>query len=302
MKKNVLITGGTGFVGKNLTKLLLSKGFTVAILSRSKRPDTENVFYYTWDIEKQTIEEDAVLKADYIIHLAGENIAAKRWTTKRKKAIIASREHSIRLLYSVLATTDKKPEAFISASAIGIYGAYNGQEICLETTAAANDFLGKTCQIWESSVATIAALGIRTVAIRTGLVLGKDAGLLQQLKPVFKYRLGAALGTGEQYMPWVHIDDLCNAYYVAIINQAMHGPYNVAVTDHTTNKIFSKTLASAYGYKLWLPNIPSFLLALAMGQMAVIVLKGRRVSSAKIQKTGFEFKWDSLKQALQQCI
>jgi len=302
MRKNVLITGGTGFVGRNLTDLLIKKGFSVAILSRSKRSNSEDIYYYTWDVQKQTIDEEAVLNADYIVHLAGANIAGERWTDKRKKAIVTSREESIRLIHSVLVKHNKKLEAFVSASAVGIYGAINGEEICSENMQAANDFLGRTCQIWEAAADTIGTLGIRTVKIRTGLVLGKNDGFLNKLKPIFKYRLGAALGSGKQYMPWIYIDDLCAAYYEALVNTTMRGPYNLAVADDTSNASFSKTFAAVLGYKIWLPNVPAFLIKLGMGEMAKIILTGRRVSSDKIKSTGFTFTIDNLEEALRKSI
>ncbi|TRX39258.1 TIGR01777 family oxidoreductase [Flavobacterium restrictum] len=302
MKKNVLITGGSGFIGKYLTAMLLEKGYSVSILSREKKENTTTVSYYTWDVTNQKIEEAAVLQADYIIHLAGENIADQRWTLKRKATIRASREESIALLYSVLKKNGKKLDGFVSASGIGIYGAYNGEGICTEETAAASDFLGVTCQQWEAAVAPIANLGIRTVKIRTGLVLGKNEGFLKKMLPVFKYGLGAALGSGQQYMPWIHIHDLCAMYIAAIENPAMQGAYNAVVADNTTNTIFSKKLAHVLGFALWLPNVPAFILHLMLGEMAVIVLTGRRVSSDKIRNLGFHFEFKDLEEALEDCL
>ena len=302
MKKNVLISGGSGFIGRHLTALLIAKGYSVSILSRSEKQNKENVFYYKWDVVNQTIDEKAVLNADYIIHLAGENIAEQRWTAKRKAAIIDSREQSTLLLYSVLKKNNKKLDAFISASAVGIYGAVNGEEICTEDMPPANDFLGYTCQKWEDSLDFIENLNSRTVMIRTGLVLGKNEGFLKKLTPLFNYRLGSALGSGKQYMPWIHVDDLCAIYYQAIINPAMSGPYNAAINDNTTNSVFSKTLACVFGYSIWLPNVPAFVLKLFMGQMAIIVLTGRRVSSDKIEQTGFKFQFKNLEGALRNCL
>ena len=302
MKKNVLITGGTGFVGRNMTDLLIKNGFTVSILSRSKKANIENIFYYTWDVANQKIEEEAVLNADYIIHLAGENIAEKRWTPKRKAEIIDSREQSIQLIYSVLKNNDNKLQAFISASAIGIYGAINGRTICTETTKPANDFLGVTCKKWEAAADRVEQLGIRTVKIRTGLVLGKNDGFLNKLIPLFKLNLGSALGSGKQFMPWIHVSDLCGIYLEAINNSKMTGPYNAAINDDTTNYIFSKTLAKLYGYSLWLPNVPAFVLKIVMGEMAKIVLTGRRVSSDKIESTGFHFTHTNLEETLKICL
>jgi uncharacterized protein (TIGR01777 family) len=302
MKKNVLISGGSGFIGRNLTTLLLAKGYSVSILSRSEKQNKGDVFYYKWDVAKQTIDEEAILKADYIIHLAGENIAEKRWTAKRKAAIIDSREKSTQLLYSVLKKHYKKLDAFVSASAVGIYGAVNGEEICTEDMKPANDFLGYTCQKWEDSIDFIENLNIRTVKIRTGLVLGKNDGFLKKLIPLFKYRFGSALGSGKQYMPWIHVDDLCAIYLQAISDASMEGPYNAAICDNTTNTLFSKTLARVFGYSIWLPNVPAFVLKLVMGEMAKIVLTGRRVSSDKIEQTGFKFKFNNLEEALRNCL
>lgn len=302
MKKNVLITGGTGFVGSNLTEMLVANGFSVSILSRSKRANKKDVSYYIWDVEKQTIDEAAVNNADYIIHLAGENIAGARWTKKRKEAIVDSRENSIKVIHKVLSKQNHKLHAFISASATGIYGAINGEAICKETTPPAADFLGRTCQIWEAAVDTIGKLGIRTVKVRTGLVLGKGEGLIKKLKPIFKYRLGAPLGSGKQYMPWIYIDDLCAIYLKAIVDDSLHGPYNAAVEDETNNITFSKTFAAVYGYKMWLPHVPAAIIKLGMGQMSKIVLTGRRVSSEKIRKTGFKFKITDIEEALRKVI
>lgn len=302
MRKNILITGGTGFVGRHLTKLLVANGFSVSIMSRTKKVNTETVFYYTWDVEKQTMEEEAVQKADYIIHLAGANIAGKPWTDKRKSEIVSSREQAAQLIYHTLQKTNTQLEAFVSASAVGIYGAMNGQAICHEDMQPANDFLGLTCQKWEAAADAFEKLGIRTVKIRTGLVMGKNDGFLKKLAPVFKFKLGAALGSGKQYMPWIHIDDLCRIYLEAIQNPEMRGAYNAAVSDDTTNESFSKVLAKVYGYKLWLPNVPSFLIKLVLGEMSKLLLTGRRVSDAKIKKLGFQFKHTNLEATLRDCL
>ena len=302
MKKRVLLTGGTGFIGKNLTRLLIQSGYSVSVLTRNLKQNSADVFYYRWDVARGQIDEKAVLKADYIIHLAGEGIADKRWTSKRKLAIIESREKSIQLIYDVLKRNDKKLEAFVSASGIGIYGAVNGSEICTENTLAVNDFLGYTCQKWEAAADTMESLGIRTVKIRTGLVLGKDDGFLKKMAPLFKLNLGSALGSGKQYMPWIHIDDLCAIYLEAVRNDKMSGAYNATINDSTTNDSFSKTLAKMYGYSIWLPNVPAFFLKIALGEMAQILLTGRRVSSEKIEKMGIQFRFKNLEDALNNCL
>lgn len=302
MKQNVILTGGTGFIGKKLTRLLLENGFSVSVLSRYVKENSEGISYYKWDVDAGTIDEQAILNADYVIHLAGENIGAKRWTVNRKKAILDSREKSTQLLFSCLHKHNKQLKAFVSASGVGIYGAITDEVICSETTPAASDFLGTVCQKWEAATNPIRDLGIRTVQIRTGLVLGKGDGVLQQLIPLFKYKLGSAIGSGNQYMPWIHIDDLCRIYLASMLNSEMQGPYNAAINDSTNNTIFSSALAKVFGYTIWLPNVPAFVLQLVLGQMAQLVLKGRRINSDTIEKTGFQFQFTDLEKALRDCI
>ena len=302
MKKNVLITGGTGFIGRYLTSLLIEKGYLVSILSRTKYEDSNDISYFLWDVEKGIIDEQAVLEADIIINLAGENIGAKRWTKERKKAILDSRVQAIQLIYNVLKKHKKKLDVFVSASGIGIYGSKNSVKICSEESPLADDFLGSTCQKWEESADLISTLKIRTVKIRTGLVIGKNDGFLKKLVPIFRFKIGSPLGNGEQYMPWIHVEDLCSIYLAAIENETMVGAYNAVVKDGTTNYVFSKKLAKVFGYSLWLPNVPEFLIRLALGEMAQIVLKGQRVSSDKLTKTGFEFKFTNLGSALRDCL
>ncbi|MCG9790933.1 TIGR01777 family oxidoreductase [Flavobacterium algicola] len=302
MKKKVLITGGTGFVGSHLTKLLVAKGFEISILSRSKKVDEQSISYYVWDVDKGIIDEKAVLDADFIIHLAGENIAGSRWTEQRKKDIVTSRVAPVALIKTVLEKNNKKLEAFISASGVGIYGAITDSKICKENTDVYNDFLGETCQKWEAAADTISPFANRVVKVRTGLALGKDGGFLEKMLPLFKWGLGSAIGSGKQYMPWIHIDDLCAIYLEGLRNPAMNGAYNATIQDNTTNKIFAKTLTQVLGYKMWFPAVPSFMMRLLLGEMSVIILEGRRVSSSKIEKLGFRFKYINLENALQDCI
>lgn len=298
MAKNVLLTGGTGFIGKHLTDVLIESGFTVSILSRSSRKNTPAITYYKWNLKDNFIDKDAILNADYIIHLAGEGIVEKRWTKNRKKAILESRTKPIELIFSILKENNKTLDAFISASAVGLYGGITSQEICTENTPPANDFLGTTCQKWEAAADEIASLGIRTVKIRTGIVLGKDEGFLKKITPSFKAGFGAILGSGKQYIPWIHVEDLCQIYLKAIVDTEMQGAYNATITDNTTNATLSRILAHLYGYSIWLPNIPEFLIKLALGEMSIAVLEGQRISSEKIQKAGFEFQHTDIEATL----
>lgn len=302
MAKNILLTGGTGFIGKYLTDILIANGFAVSVLSRSEKNNSGAITYYKWDLERNYIDEEAILKADYIVHLAGEGIVEKRWTAKRKKDILESRTKPIDLIHSVLQKNNKSLNAFVSASAIGIYGAATSDEICTESTPPANDFLGMTCQKWEQASDKIEALGIRTVKIRTGIVLGRNEGFLKKLTPSFKAGFGAILGTGKQYVPWIHIEDLCRIYLKVIQEEQTKGAYNATVLDNTTNATLSKTLANLYGYSIWLPKIPSFILKIFLGEMSVAILSGQRVSSEKIKKTGLNFHFEDLEKALSHCL
>lgn len=298
MSANVLLTGGTGFVGKHLTDVLIDSGFSVSVLSRSTRKNTPSITYYRWNLKDNFIDNEAILKADYIIHLAGEGIVEKRWTKKRKKVILESRIKPIELIHTILKDNNKSLEAFISASAVGIYGAITRQEICLENTPPADDFLGTTCQKWEHAADQISLLGIRTVKIRTGIVLGKNEGFLKKIMPSFKAGFGTILGSGKQYLPWIHVEDLCQIYLKAIVDTEMQGAYNATITDNTTNATLSRMLAHLYGYTMWVPKIPAFLIKLFLGEMSVAVLEGQRVSSEKIQKTGFEFQYTDIETTL----
>jgi len=302
MAQNVLLTGGTGFIGKHLTDVLIEAGFSVSILSRSDKEDTPRVTYYKWDPKKNYIDKNAILNADYIIHLAGEGIVEKRWTKRRKRAIVESRVSPVEMIYSILEKNNKKLDAFVSASGIGVYGAVSSHKIFTENTPPADDFLGTTCQKWESATDKIGSLGIRTVKIRTGIVLGKNEGFLKKMIPTFKSGFGAVLGSGKQYLPWIHIEDLCLIYLKSIEDTKLEGAYNACVTDNTTNARFSKTLAKLYDYSIWLPKVPPFFLKILLGEMSIAVLTGTRVSSEKIQETGFKFQFTDLEKTLINCI
>lgn len=302
MAQNVLLTGGSGFIGKHLTDVLIEAGFSVSVLSRSDKEDTLRIKYYKWDLKKNYIDENAVLNTDYIIHLAGEGIVDKRWTDKRKKAILESRTKPVDLIFSVLEKNNKKLEAFVSASAVGIYGAVTSHKICKEETTPANDFLGTVCQKWESAADKIGSLNIRTVKVRTGIVLGKDEGFLKKMTPSFKSGFGAILGSGKQYLPWIHVEDLCHIYLKSLQDKQLEGSYNACITDNTTNSRLSKIIAKIYGYSIWLPKIPPFILKILLGEMSIVILTGQRVSSEKIQKTGFEFQFNDLEKTLINCL
>lgn len=293
----ILITGGTGLIGNYLSRFLKEKGYTVALLSRSGKHSEEFPVYF-WDINKQIIDPKAITSADYIIHLAGENIGTKRWTEERKKEIISSRILPTQLLFDAISKSTHKPKAFISASAIGYYGAVTSQHIFTESDPAANDFLGHTCRQWESEVDRFQELAIRTVKIRTGIALTSAGGALEKIKKPVALGLGAPLGTGNQYMPWIHIDDLCHVYLKAIEDAAMQGAYNAVAPEHATNRQLTEAIARVLHKKIRLPKIPSTVLKLALGPMSEMLLTGSRVSSEKLIESGFQFRFATLQGAL----
>ncbi|MBZ4675230.1 MAG: hypothetical protein JG772_919, partial [Dysgonamonadaceae bacterium] len=218
--QTILITGGTGVIGRELSAKLRNKGYRVAILSRTTKKNADIPHYY-WDIPQKMIEKEAIETADYIIHLAGANIGDKRWSKQRRKLIIDSRVESANLLFDKISEARKKPKAFISASAIGYYGTTTSDKIFCETDSPANDFPGETCRLWEQAADNFEKMGIRTVKIRTGIVLSKQGGVLTKMLTPTKFGIGSAIGSGRQYMPWIHIDDLCRIYVKAIEDTQM---------------------------------------------------------------------------------
>lgn len=295
--KNILISGGTGLIGKELSKALQQQGFNVAHLSRSKA-GVDDVKTYLWDIEKKFIEPEAFDNVNVIIHLAGSGIADARWTKSRKKEILNSRVDSCNLLFDYVKKKNIKLDAFISASGTGYYGAITTTHVFTENDPPANDFLGQTCVLWEKAADNFLSLNTRVVKIRTGIVLSKRGGALEKMAAPVKCYLGASLGNGKQFMPWIHISDLVNIYLKAVNDTAMHGAYNAVAPESTTNDNFNKKIAECLKKPLLLPPVPALIMKIALGEMAKLVLEGSAVSSEKIQNSGFVFQFANLKESL----
>lgn len=289
--KRILITGGQGLIGTYLSKKLLLKGYEVSILSRSEQ-NLQDVSSYTWD----TIDGN-LHKFDTIVHLAGATIAA-RWTAKNKRIISESRIKTCEFLYKLINQLDQKPNSFISASAVGFYGAQTSHRILDESELPAKDFLGTVCNEWEKATNKFKNLGMRTVSLRTGVVLSKNSDVVRKLGGSVKFGLGAAFGSGKQYLPWIHIDDLCSMYTKAIDNQKMQGAYNAVAPEYITNKEFVISFSKILKKPYWLPNIPSFVLKVLLGEMSVLLLEGSKISTDKIEAIGFTYKYPSLEKAL----
>jgi hypothetical protein len=301
MPQKVLITGGTGLIGSRLTELLLEKGYEVAYLSRRKSEGTR-VKVYLWNLEKGYMAEEAIREADCIIHLAGAGVADERWTAQRKKEILESRIQSSRLLYEGLQRVPNQVKTFLSASAIGIYGADRGEELLTENSSTGNDFLAEVTKAWEGAVQSVAGLGIRTVLLRIGIVLSGKGGALAKMAQPVRLGAGSPLGSGKQWVSWIHVDDLCRLFMYALENLDLRGPYNAVAPEPATNEALTKQIAEVLGKPLFLPNVPAFALKLAVGEMAAAVLGSAKVSSQKVTQAGFTYQFPALTPALQDLL
>ena len=307
MKQTVLITGGTGLVGKALTRALVKKGYKVIILTRNAggKKHQEQVQYAAWNVSNQQIDMAALWEADYIIHLAGAGVVEKKWTAAYKKEIQESRTESSRLIIDALKNNPDsyrdKVKAIISASAIGWYGADTEPVKPFTEDDAANDsFLGQICKLWEESIEPVTALGKRLVKFRIGIVLSNDGGALVEFKKPLRFGVAAILGNGKQIVSWVHIDDLCNLFIAGIENENLSGSYNAVAPNPVSNKVLTLTLAKAMKGKFYIPmQVPAFVLKIMMGQRSIEVLKSTTVSCNKIQDAGFEFTFKTIETALE---
>ena len=302
--QTVLITGGTGMIGQELTKHLTGKGYHTIILTR-KMPASEGqdamVSYALWDVNKQQIDIAAVQKADYIIHLAGAGVVDRKWTKAYKAEIINSRTKSSALLIDTLQNNQNNVKAVISASAIGWYGedpSPRGDGF-IETDPNADNFLGETCKLWEASIEPVTALGKRLVILRLGIVLSNTGGALAEFIKPLHFGIAGILGNGKQVISWIHIDDLCRMFIEAVENENMHGIFNAVAAEPVTNKVLTLQLAEARRGRFFIPlHVPGFVLDLVLGSRSIEVLKSTTVSNKKITNTGFTYLYPSIETAL----
>ncbi|CAL2075828.1 TIGR01777 family oxidoreductase [Tenacibaculum sp. 190524A05c] len=286
----ILLTGGTGLIGKVLEKKLIQKNHQVQILTRNPRKEN----HFKWDIKESFIDDNAFENLDYIIHLAGAGIADKKWTKSRKVELINSRVESANLLYSKVKELNVPLKGFISSSGIGYYGAITSEKVYSEEDEPANDFIAKICIEWENAAHQFQNNNVPVTILRTGVVLSKDGGALQKMNtPLFL----SALGNGKQYVPWIHIEDLCNLYVKAVEDENFKGIYNGVAPNHQTNSSFTKTLGQVLKKLVTPINVPGFVLKTVLGELAVIVLAGSRVSSKKVEQH-YNFEFEDLKKAL----
>lgn len=301
--KTILITGGSGMVGKRLSELLIGKGYRVIWLSR-ERYVKAHIPRYRWDYRKGEVDTEALEQADVIIHLAGSNLGDGPWTRLKKQKIVESRVQTAKLLLEKVAGLDRKPEAFISASAIGFYGQETGERIFTEEdNPSGSDFLSRTCRKWEAAAFRFRdELGIRTVVLRTAFVISKESEALRKMILPTRFGLGAPLGSGKKYLGWIHMEDLCRIYLKAVEDISMQGVYNAVAPEFTTNAGFMKTLAKEMNRPFFMPPLPAFLLRLVMGQAADMVLYGSRISSQKIVDAGYRFAYPTEQEAIRNTL
>lgn len=299
MKEVVLITGAGGMIAKELAQKI-GQDYEIRFLTRHRKQENE----YEWDIKKGTVDETAFDNVSHIIHLAGANISEKRWTPERKRELISSRVDSAELLRATLRKNKIKLKSFISASGINFYGTKTSEKIDVETDPPGNDFLSEVVVLWERAADDFKEqeLAERVVKIRTAVVLSEKDGALKKMVPPVQYYIGSPLGSGKQYMPWIHIEDICSIYEFALKNSTIEGAYNAVSPQHATNKELTKKIAKVLGKPLWMPNVPGFVLKLIFGELASVILEGSRASSEKILNAGFHFKFPDLEKALRDLL
>jgi uncharacterized protein (TIGR01777 family) len=309
----ILISGGTGMIGTSLTKILLGKGHKVIILTRNlkraidKQTADEQLTYARWNAREQSIDRDAIEKADYIVHLAGEGIVDRRWSDKRKKQIVQSRIQGGSLLVKVLKQIPNNVRAVVSASAIGWYGIDNPDQKnftgFVETQPADKSFLGETCRWWEESIQPVTDIGKRLVKFRFGVVLSNEGGAFAEFKKPVRFGIGTIFGKGKQVMSWIHIDDVCRLILMAIEDERLKDVYNAVSPQPVTNKELMIKLAQKMRGKSFIPiHIPAWALKMVLGERSFEVLKSTTVSGEKIQQAGFQFLYPTIDAALNELI
>ncbi len=313
-QQRYLITGGSGFIGTELVKQLLLENHDVTVLTRDE-VKTAKHFATVMDAEREDFQTKTKVKTinsldsinpdqsfDVMVNLAGQGIADKRWTDEVKQQLIDSRIKTTQALYQYLKEVLIKPDVFISGSALGYYGLRETDDEINESGDTDNSFSSHLCKQWEAEAQAIEALGIRTCYLRTGIVLGKGGGALAKMLPPFKMALGGPIGSGKQWMSWIHMDDIVGMIRFAIDQEGMNGAINGTAPEPVTNKIFSKTLGKLLKRPAIFP-MPAFVVKLLFGQMGEeLLLSGQRVVPEKISQAGYKFKNANLEGALRDVV
>ncbi len=298
----VVISGGSGLIGSAVTEALVKKGDEVVILTRSPQRQTAEggVRYVKWDGRTRGDWAKEIDGAGAVINLAGENLAGGRWTPERKLRIIKSRVDSGHVLSEAIAQAEQKPSVLLQASAVGYYPT-SERAVFTENDPSADSFENKVVQVWEASTAEVEAMGVARYVMRIAVALSTEGGALPRMTLPFKLFAGGPLGSGRQAVAWIHLDDLVEAMLFLIYERPEAGVYNLAAPENVTNAQFGRAIAKALGRPYFLPA-PALAIRLLFGEMATVVLDGRRVSSEKLQSTGFHFKYPTVEGAIQQLL
>lgn len=294
----ILVTGATGFIGRRLVEEAKRRGHSVVAVSRdpaSARSVLTGVPLYPWNPEHDPLPHEALDGTDVVVHLAGESVGEGRWTKKKMARIRDSRVLSTRKMVEGFAR--KRPKALVNASAIGWYGD-RGDELLREDAPAADDFLAGVCREWEAEALKARELGVRVACVRTGVVLGRGGGALAKMLTPFKLNMGGRLGSGEQWMSWVHLDDIAEIFLHAAERDSISGPVNGTAPNPRTNVEFTKALGRALGKWTFLP-MPAFMLRLVVGKFAEVLLASQKCDPAVARQTGYAFKHPELEGAFQ---
>jgi len=293
----ILVSGSTGFIGSALQRHLTASGHTVVALSRSK----SNSQAVSWNPEDGQIEAEKLDGIEACVHLAGENIASGRWTAERKSRLVNSRIKGTRLLSETLAKMPQPPQVLVSASAIGYYG-NRGNEVLREESSVGSGFLADLCKQWEAATEAASRKGIRIVHTRIGIVLAANGGALGKMLPPFKLGVGGKIGSGDQYMSWITLSDLCSVFLHCIQATGLHGAVNAVAPSPVTNLEFTKTLGKVLSRPTIFP-MPAFAARLAFGEMAdELLLSSARVEPVKLMNSRFGFKHRELEPALKSVL
>ncbi|MBL7953311.1 MAG: TIGR01777 family oxidoreductase [Flavobacteriales bacterium] len=292
----ILITGASGLIGTALSRSLLASGHVVHHLGRGVSTSVATRSF-TWDPSRDVMDASALNGVTHIVHLAGAGIADKRWSKARVQELITSRTATARLLLRCAREHGRRIDSFVSAAGIGYYGAVTTDHTFVENDGPASDTIGTISSAWESAVDEWRTL-TRVVKLRTPVVLTNDGGALPKLAAPVKFGLGAPVGSGRQWMPWVHLADLVRIYGTALFNERMEGAYNVNTGNDVRNDDFMRTMAQTLHKPYFLPGVPAFALRLALGELSSVLLEGSRASNARLLETGFQFDHPQLKMAL----
>lgn len=296
---HILVSGGTGLIGQAFCRALTRHGHTVSILSRNpSRYSLPDINTIAWDGKTGTGWINHLEQADAIVNLAGESLAARRWTKTQKLRILESRVQAGQAILNALTQARHKPAVLMQASAVGYYGPREDEPVD-ETTPPGTDFLARVCQGWEESTRPVEAMGLRRIILRTGIVLSKLGGALNRLLLPFQFFAGGPIGSGRQWVPWIHLQDQVEGMCFLLENEKASGPFNLSSPNPVTNAEFAKILGQVYRRPSWL-HVPAFAMKMLLGEMSTVVLDGQKAMPLRLQQLNYSFQYPDLHHALEQ--